>query len=123
MSRIFDAFCLILRFAIPSAMVLSTCTGIGSWGHFISLRVVLMRTASCASMNMGPNSVSLVIRGDDLDSFANNVDESVEEEIIVCKVCARWWRVSQISVLRRLDCTLVVLRAKRRCCIRVVSCY
>ena len=47
-----------LLLAIPTAVELSTCIGVGGWGLFISINVVLIGTAAWPFRNSAPYSAS-----------------------------------------------------------------
>ena len=53
-----DIFCLMLWLAIPTAVELFTCMGVGGCGKFISIKVVRMGTASLVLRKRAPSSAS-----------------------------------------------------------------
>jgi hypothetical protein len=54
----FDRFCFMVPLANPSAVVLSTCIGVGGCGWPSSVRVLMMGTASCPFKYPAPISAS-----------------------------------------------------------------
>ena len=58
MSIALDIFCLMLLLAIPTAVELLTCIGVGGWGWPISMSVVCMGTAAWPLRKRAPYSAS-----------------------------------------------------------------
>ena len=58
MSIAFDCVCLIVLFANRTAVLLSTCMGVGGWGCLSSLRVVKIGEAYLAFRKLAPISAS-----------------------------------------------------------------
>ena len=73
MSIAFDRFCLIVSFTNPTAVVLSTCMGVGGWGCPISSRVV----------RIGKTSLDFIKLA--------HISASAAEEMKVLTRCHRVW--------------------------------
>ena len=58
MSIDFDRFCLMVLFANPTAVVLSTCMRVGDWGCPSFFRVVQIGKVSLAFIKVAPISAS-----------------------------------------------------------------